>query len=93
MTKKKNEFDVEESLKFIIKKMATGSDIDELKKTLNKHTETLNNHTETLNNHTQQLNNIQTDLKTMRDKRMQLEVRVNHVEKHLHLKPPVGTVG
>ena len=57
--------------------MATKGDIDGI--------------TKTLDDHTRQLDNIHTDIKTIRDKRMQLEVRVDHVEKHLGIKAPAGT--
>ena len=77
--------DVQESLDFIIKKMATKSDIEEIKGTLAEHTDTLAEHT-------RQLNDIHTDIKTMREKRLQPEVRVDNVERHLNIKPPAGTM-
>lgn len=83
-------------LDFIIERMATKSDLEDvqvnLQKTLDDHTAQLNSIHKTVNDHTTQLNIIQTDIKTMRDKRLQLEVRVGHIEKQLHIKPPTGTV-
>ena len=90
--KKKNNMGVQESLDFIIEKMATKTDIEEIKETLGGHTQVLAEHSKTLAEHTGQLNTIQSDLNTMRDKRMQLEVRVGHMEKHLRIKPPTGTL-
>lgn len=79
--------DVQESLDFIIEKMATKSDLERMATKTD-----IAEIQKTLDDHTSQLNNIHTDVKTMRDKRLQLEVRVGHIEEHLHLKPPAGTV-
>ena len=70
--------DIQESLDFIIEHMATKGDIDGLQKKLD--------------DHTRRLNIIENDVKTGLDRRVQLEVRVGSIEKHLHVKPPAGTL-
>ena len=65
---------LEESLDFIIDRMATKGDIERLEAKI----DTVDNKLGTFEKHEV-------------DKRLQLEVRVQAVEKHLHLKPPVGT--
>ena|SRR3989344_5494547 len=99
MAKKPN--GVQESLDFIIKRMATKEDVREIvneivdeivEKKLEPVKKTLAEHTQILNDHTGQLNHLQSDMNIMRDKRMKLEVRSDAIEKHLNLKPPVGTV-
>lgn len=84
--------DVQESLDFIIEHMATKSDVNEIQKTQAEHTRILSEHTEILNDHTGQLNHLQSDMNIMRDKCMKLEVRSDAIEKHLNIKPPVGTI-
>ena len=94
MAKKPN--GVQESLDFIIKHMPTKDDVREiarevveeaLKPVKEKQTE----HTKILSDHSGQLNQLQSDVNIIRDKRMQTDVRVHHIEKHLNIKPPIGT--
>ena len=97
--------DVQESLDFIVQHMATKDDIrdmatksdikDMATKSDIKDMATKSDIREikiTLADHTRQLSTIQNDLDIMRDKRLQLEVRTDAVEKYLGIKPPMGTV-
>jgi len=88
MAKKPN--GVQESLDFIIKRMATKEDVREIAREVVE--EALKPVKKTQTDHTGQLNQLQSDMDIMRDKRMQSDVRINAIKKHLHLKPPMGTV-
>ena len=78
----KNLNDLIESVNFIKENMVTKSDLrDELKPIR-----------QTLGEHTTKLNIIEEDVKTIRDKRLQLEVRTTAIESHLGIKPPAGTI-
>ena len=64
-------------------KMATKDDIADVKSTLA-------DHTKILNDHTRDLAIIKKDLTTNLDKRLQLEVRVSAIEKHLGLDKKIA---
>jgi predicted nucleic acid-binding Zn-ribbon protein len=64
-------------------KMATKDDIADVKSTLA-------DHTKILNDHTRDLAIIKKDLTTNLDKRLQLEVRVSKIEKHLGLDKKIA---
>jgi hypothetical protein len=64
-------------------KMATKDDIADVKSTLA-------DHTKILNDHTRDLAIIKKDLTTNLDKRLQLEVRVSAIEKHLDLDKKIA---
>jgi hypothetical protein len=64
-------------------KMATKDDIADVKSTLA-------NHTKILNDHTRDLAVIKNDVTTNLDKRLQLEVRVSAIEKHLGLEKKIA---
>jgi hypothetical protein len=64
-------------------KMATKNDIADVKSTLA-------DHTKILNDHTRDLAIIKKDLSTNLDKRLQLEVRVSAIEKHLGLDKKIA---
>ena len=88
---------IQESLDFIIKRVATKDDVREIarevvEEALKPVIKTQVEHTKILTDHTGQLNQLQSDMNIMRDKRMKLEVRSDAIEKHLHLKPPVGAI-
>jgi gas vesicle protein len=74
---------VAEDITDIKSKMATKDDIADVKSTLA-------DHTKILNDHTRDLAIIKKDLTTNLDKRLQLEVRVSAVEKHLGLNKKIA---
>lgn len=88
---------IQESLDFIIENMATKSEVEEIRERMATKSEVeeilqnmatksdLEEIQKTLDDHTVQLNSIHTDITIMRDKRLQLEVRVGHIEKHLNI--------
>ena len=67
-----------EMIAHVVKHMATKEDIAEVKSTLA-------DHTKILNDHTRDLAIIKNDVTNNLDKRLQLEVRVTTIEKHLGL--------
>ena len=76
---------------------AVASDIADVKSTLADHTKILNDHTKTLADHTNILNDHTRDLAIIKhdvtnnlDKRLQLEVRVTTIEKHLRLDKKIA---
>ena len=83
MTKKTTLKELGEMLEFIVKGMATKDDIADVKSTLA-------DHTKILNDHTRDLAIIKKDLTTNLDKRLQLEVRVTAIEKHLGLDKKIA---
>jgi hypothetical protein len=76
MTKKTTLKELGEMLAHVVKHMATKDDIADVKSTLA-------DHTKILNDHTRALALIKSDVTTNLDKRLQLEVRVSAIEKHL----------
>jgi septal ring factor EnvC (AmiA/AmiB activator) len=70
--------------------MATKDDIAAVNKTLDEHTKTLADHTKILNDHTRDLAVIKNDVTNNLDKRLQLEVRVSTIEKHLGLDKKIA---
>jgi hypothetical protein len=74
---------VAEDITDIKSKMATKDDIADVKSTLA-------DHTKILNDHTRDLAIIKKDLTTNLDKRLQLEVRVSAIEKHLGLDKKIA---
>ena len=74
---------VAEDITDIKSKMATKDDIADVKSTLA-------DHTRILNDHTRDLAIIKKDLTTNLDKRLQLEVRVSAIEKHLGLDKKIA---
>jgi hypothetical protein len=74
---------VAEDITDIKSKMATKDDIADVKSTLA-------DHTKILNDHTRDLAIIKKDLTTNLDKRLQLEVRVATIEKHLGLDKKIA---
>ena len=74
---------VAEDITDIKSKMATKDDIADVKSTLA-------DHTKILNDHTRDLAIIKKDLTTNLDKRLQLEVRVSTIEKHLGLDKKIA---
>jgi hypothetical protein len=83
MTKKTTLKELGEMLGFVVKRMATKDDIADVKSTLA-------GHTKILNDHTRDLAIIKKDLTTNLDKRLQLEVRVSAIEKHLDLNKKIA---
>jgi hypothetical protein len=83
MTKKTTLNELGEMLEFVVKRMATKDDIADVKSTLA-------DHTKILNDHTRDLAIIKKDLTSNLDKRLQLEVRVSHIEKHLGLDKKIA---
>jgi hypothetical protein len=75
--------EIAEMLAHVVKHMATKEDIADVKSTLA-------DHTKILNNHTRDLAIIKKDLTTNLDKRLQLEVRVSAIEKHLGLDKKIA---
>jgi hypothetical protein len=75
--------EIGEMLAHVVKHMATKDDIADVKSTLA-------DHTKILNDHTRDLAIIKKDLTTNLDKRLQLEVRVSAVEKHLGLDKKIA---
>ncbi len=69
---------------------AVASDIADVKSTLADHTKTLDEHTKILNDHTRDLATIKHDVTNNLDKRLQLEVRVTTIEKHLGLDKKIA---
>ena len=83
MTKKTTLKELGDMLGFVVKHMATKDDIADVKSTLA-------DHTKILNDHTRDLAIIKKDLTTNLDKRLQLEVRVSAIEKHLGLDKKIA---
>jgi hypothetical protein len=83
MTKKTTLKELGDMLGFVVKHMATKDDIADVKSTLA-------DHTKILNDHTRDLAIIKKDLTTNLDKRLQLDVRVSAVEKHLGLDKKIA---
>ena len=83
MTKKTALKELGDMLGFVVKHMATKDDIADVKSTLA-------DHTKILNDHTRDLAIIKKDLTTNLDKRLQLEVRVSAIEKHLGLDKKIA---
>jgi hypothetical protein len=87
MTKKTTLKELGDMLGFVVKHMATKDDLADLRKEMATKDDiadvksTLADHTKMLNDHTRDLAIIKKDLKTNLDKRLQLEVRVSHIEK------------
>jgi Mg2+ and Co2+ transporter CorA len=97
MTKKTTLKELGEMIAHVVKHMATKEDIAEVKSTLADHTKILNDHTKTLAEHTKILNDhtrdlaiIKNDVTNNLDKRLQLEVRVTTIEKHLGLDKKIA---
>jgi hypothetical protein len=78
MTKKTTLKELAEMISHVVKHMATKEDIAVVKSTLA-------DHTKILNDHTRDLAIIKNDVTNNLDKRLQLEVRVSAIEKHLGL--------
>jgi hypothetical protein len=74
---------VAEDITDIKSKMATKDDIADVKSTLA-------DHTKILNDHTRALVLMKSDVTTNLDKRLQLEVRVSAIEKHLGLDKKIA---
>ena len=72
-----------EMIAHVVKHMATKEDIAEVKSTLA-------DHTKILNDHTRDLAIIKHDVTNNLDKRLQLEVRVTTIEKHLCLDKKIA---
>jgi hypothetical protein len=68
-------------LTHVVKHMATKDDIAAITGMQNDHAKTLADHTKTLADHTRDLNIIKRDVETNLDKRLELEVRVDKLEK------------
>ena len=83
MTKKTTLKELGDMLSHVVKHMATKDDIADVKSTLA-------DHTKILNDHTRDLAIIKKDLTTNLDKRLQLEVRVSAVEKHLGINKKIA---
>ena len=83
MTKKTTLKELGDMLGFVVKHMATKDDIADVKSTLA-------DHTKILNDHTRDLAIIKKDLTTNLDKRLQVEVRVSAIEKHLGLDKKIA---
>ena len=85
MAKKKSE--IQELMEFIRDKVAAKADLkdlaskEDLKAALAPIQATLDEHTDILNDHTRQLNIVRKDAETNLDKRLQLDVRVDRLEK------------
>jgi hypothetical protein len=90
MTKKTTLKELAEMIAHVVKHMATKEDIAEVKSTLADHTKILNDHTKILNDHTRDLAIIKNDVTNNLDKRLQLEVRVSNIEKHLSLDKKIA---
>jgi hypothetical protein len=78
---------VAEDIADIKSRMATKDDLAAVNKTLDEHTKTLAEHTRILGDHTRDLNIIKRDVETNLDKRLQLEVRVDKLEKKVFGAP------
>ena len=89
MSQKKLEENIESILETVNFIKDTVVDIDERVEKIDERVEKVE---QTQDSHTRQLTTIENDVKTGLDKRKQLEVRVHSVEKHLNIKPPMGTV-
>jgi hypothetical protein len=83
MTKKTTLKELGDMLGFVVKHMATKDDIADVKSTLA-------DHTKSLNGHTRDLAIIKSDVTTNLDKRLQLEVRVSAIEKHVGLDKKIA---
>jgi hypothetical protein len=83
MTKKTTLKELGEMLGFVVKHMATKDNIADVKSTLA-------DHTKILNDHTRDLAIIKKDLTTNLDRRLQLEVRVSTIEKHIGLDKKIA---
>jgi hypothetical protein len=83
MTKKTTLKELGDMLGFVVKHMATKDDIADVKSTLA-------DHTKILNDHTRDLAIIKKDLTTNLDRRLQLEVRVSTIEKHIGLDKKIA---
>ena len=87
MTKKTTLKELGDMLSHVVKHMATKDDLADLRKEMATKDDiadvksTLADHTKILNDHTRDLAIIKKDLTTNLDKRLQLEVRVSHIEK------------
>jgi hypothetical protein len=85
-----------EMLGHVVKHMATKDDIADVRKEMATKDDiadvksTLADHTKILNDHTRDLAIIKKDLTTNLDKRLQLEVRVSAIEKHLGLDKKIA---
>jgi hypothetical protein len=83
MAKKTTLKELGEMLSHIVDHMATKGDIGAMNETLADHSTILIEQTKTLAAHTRDLNIIKSDVERNLDKRLQLEVRVSAIEKHL----------
>jgi hypothetical protein len=83
MTKKTTLKELGDMIGFVVKHMATKDDIADVKSTLA-------DHTKILNDHTRDLAIIKKDLTTNLDRRLQLEVRVSTIEKHIGLDEKIA---
>jgi hypothetical protein len=96
MTKKTTLKELGDMLSHVVKHMATKDDLADLRKEMATKDDiadvksTLADHTKILNDHTRDLAIIKKDLTTNLDKRLQLEVRVSAVEKHLGLDKKIA---
>jgi hypothetical protein len=86
----KNTKDILEIVNFIKDRMATKDDLAEMKRDIADVKSTLAEHTKILNDHTRDLAMIKHDVTTNLDKRLQLEVRVTTIEKHLGLHKKIA---
>jgi hypothetical protein len=75
--------EIADMLAHVVKHMATKEDLADVKFTLA-------DHTKNLNDHTRDLAIIKKELTTNLDKRLQLEVRVSAIEKHLGLDKKIA---
>jgi hypothetical protein len=96
MTKKTTLKELGEMLGHVVKHMATRDDIADLRKEMATKGDiadvksTLADHTKILNEHTRDLAVIKNDVTSNLDKRLQLEVRVSAIEKHLGLDKKIA---
>jgi hypothetical protein len=74
-----------EMIAHVVKHMATKDDIADVERDIADVKSTLADHTKILNDHTRDLAIIKHDVTNNLDKRLQLEVRVTTIEKHLGL--------
>jgi hypothetical protein len=79
-----------EMLAHVVEHMATKDDIAAIHKTLDQHTKMLADQTQILADHTRDLAIIKHDVATNLDKRLQLEVRVAAIEKHLGIDKKIA---
>jgi hypothetical protein len=79
-----------EMIAHVVKHMATKDDIADVERDIADVKSTLADHTKILNDHTRDLAIIKHDVTNNLDKRLQLEVRVTTIEKHLGLDKQIA---